>query len=54
MAVEALDAFRTDEPHLVVDTAGERAGAIDRALRLLWRWRREHATRVAPGAIADA
>jgi predicted kinase len=32
-------------PHLVLDMAGDRDAAIERALRGLWAWRREHAMR---------
>ena len=34
-----------DEPSIRVDTAGERATMIDRALRALWAWRRTHQAR---------
>ena len=36
------EAFAADEPHLVVDTSGSRAAALDAALEGLWAWVRVH------------
>src|SRR5262249_58863873 len=36
------DEYAASEPHLVLDAVGAREAVVERALRLLWSWRRLH------------
>ena len=42
------DPLRADEPNVRVDASGRPEDVLERALAVLWTWRREHAVRPCP------